>query len=46
MTCFVNNFSISLSIAVSSTFEKPILLMVEPDGGYLYCLILSMKQFL
>ena len=33
MTCFANNFSISLSIAVSSIFEKPILLMVEQDGG-------------
>ena len=43
MTCFVNNFSISLSIAVSSTFEKPILLMVEQDGGYLQSLILYMK---
>ena len=33
MTCFADNFSISLSIAVSSIFEKPILLMVEQDGG-------------
>ena len=38
MTYFAKNFSISLSIAVSSIFEKPTLLLVEQDGG------LSMKS--